>query len=225
MTYLELCQALQREAVFPGNDISDVTGQTGEYLKMTRWVERAWTEIQLERPWDFRWVPFSVSLTSGSRVYDVRSEIGADADDATFTTQPLVLTHPTSGQKKRLELLTYRLFLGYWADKDQTGQSGCPSQASVRPDGQVEFNTALDEDYALSGAYLRAPQVLAANDDEPIMPSAFHQAILYRALKKYAEFEEAGALYQTASYNDSMWSDRMHRELLPKVMLGHTALA
>lgn len=224
-TYLQLCQQLQREAVFPGADMSSVTGQSGEYLKIVRWVERAWTEIQIEKPWNFRWAAFSVALSSGSRVFDVRTLIGSDAADSIATTEPLVLTHPTSGLKRRIQLVDWPLFLRNWADANSRDLEAWPAQCSVRPDGSLEFNQNLDVAYTLAGSYLRKPQVLAANDDEPIMPEAYHQAILYRALKKYAEFEEAGPLLQTASYNDSLWSDRMCRDLLPSVYLGHRPLA
>lgn len=209
----------------PGNDISTTVGQSGEFLKLVRWTQRAWEEIQVEQPWCFRWVPFSQALTASTRVFDLFGASYLNVTGAKLQTDPLVLEHPTTGQKKRMDFLHYRLFLDLFADADTTTVEGWPTSVTQRPDYQIEFDNTLDEAYILTGAYISAPQELTADSDVPDMPEQYHQAILYRALKKYAEFEEAGPLYNTASYNDSMWSDRMQRDLLPVIQLGHAPLA
>lgn len=53
MTYLELCQRMILECAISGT-MTTTVNQTGEFLRVTTWVNQAWIDIQTERQtWDF----------------------------------------------------------------------------------------------------------------------------------------------------------------------------
>lgn len=225
MTFLEICQRVQRESDTPGSLMADVTGQPQDRAQIVTWVQAAWEEIQTEQPWNFRQVAFSQALTASTRVFDLFGASYLNVTGAQLTASPLTLTHPTTGQKRRVELLTHQLFEAYYADAEGVTQEGWPTAVAIAPTGDIEFNLTLDVAYTLSGWYIKAPQALSAATDVPEMAAQYHQAIVYRALRKYAEFDEASVLLQSAIYNDQLWTDRMARDLLPKVLIGGTPLA
>jgi hypothetical protein len=76
MTYLQLLQALHREAGLAGSAPSSVTGTTGMPQKLANWIAAAWIEIQSARKWSFLLTEQDVSLTVGKRDYEVVADLG-----------------------------------------------------------------------------------------------------------------------------------------------------
>ena len=223
MTFLEICNAVLRESDIPGDEMATTAGQIGEKRNVVRWVQNAWDEIYVERLWNFRKVKFSQALTASATTFDL---FGASALNvsAEFTSDPYTLTHPTTGQKRRIELMTQTLFEDLYSDR-LNNVEGWPLAMMHRPDGLLEFDRPLDVAYVLEGWYMKQSDSFSVDSDTPDMPDVYHQAVVYRALKKYAEFEEAGPALQYAMMNDATWSSRMARDLLPKMVIGGSPLA
>lgn len=225
MTYLDLCKLLQQRTGTGGSDLAAVTGLTGAQRRLVTYVAEAWKDIQVaRRDWTFRFNTFSVTLTAGAQSYDMDAAIGAGLAQ---TVQPRVLTIEKSGDtstRKRLSLLDYSYFEDLFGDK--VASSGRPSYVTVEPQNRrVKFDTLLDVNCVFKGTYEKAVQTLAATTDTPTIDAQYHDAIFYKALMKWAEFEEADSVYITARNSYDEWMQRMVNDLTPKVLVGADALA
>lgn len=219
MTFLELCQRVQLESSLGGSSaIAQVQNQTGDLAKIVNWVQAAWRELQSERrEWSFKWQAFTVVLTAGSQDYNLVQLIDNTTPDIQLAEGPLVL-FGTYG-RRRLDRMDFDLFMDRYLNLDAS--SGIPLAVTILPDRQtIRFEVSLETDSSLTGSYYVENQELTVNGDVPIMPVKYHDAIVYGALKKYAEYDEADRIFATASANYDRWHDLMVRDLLPKVLVG-----
>lgn len=225
MDYLALCNKVKSRTGISGSDLTDVTGLTGEHARLVEWVKEAWTEIQAQRrDWSFRWTEFSQSLTAGSQSYNLKTLLAGGEID--LRTGPFLLVkNSDTTQRRRIILLHKDEFDNRF--QNQTLTAGYPLHACLLPDGEtIRFDRTLDVAYTLSGPYYRAVQVFAAKTDTPTgLPVRYHDAIVYRAIKKWAEFEESNDAFLMANRTDMEWMDTMVRDLTPPVLVGANALA
>lgn len=224
MTFLELANKLMQRTATGGSDLTAVTGLTGAQRRLVNYVIEAWTDIQsARRDWGFRWAEFSVTLASGSQVYNLRTAI--NAGEVKLGTYFTIEKQTDSTTRRRISLLDYNYFEDVFGGRP--AQSGSPLYATLQPDGQnIKFDVSLDVNYVLKGKYQRVVQVLAATTDTPTgLPAEYHDAIFYLALMKWAEFEEAGDIYITAKRAYDEWMQRLVNDFLPKVLVGQDGLA
>ena len=202
-TYLQLCADVQRECDVVGTEISAVTNQTGELLRIVNWVKNAWIEIQ-NRHTNWRWMRsrFTVSATASDGVY-----AGTDCTDSRLSATitrfgdwwltddegfPMVRSYLTSAGvagETLLRPLSWQYF--YYLYRRGTQTDGVPAHVSADPQNNLVLGPVPSATYTVSGEYQMSAQVLAANSDEPEMPSRFHQLIVYEAMKMYAGYESA----------------------------------
>jgi len=69
-TYLQLCQALRREAGVQGDGPSSITSQTGIYGNIVAWIDDAWLSIQnLHTTWAFMHGRGDIDIDDDERIY------------------------------------------------------------------------------------------------------------------------------------------------------------
>lgn len=207
--------------------LSTVLNQTGGVGRIVEYVKEAWLEIQASRrDWNFMWDEFSESLTAGSTDYDLNAAI--NGGEIQIGTGPFLLVKNSDTTQRRIILLHDKSYFDdLYARTIGIATASFPTAMTTLPDGEtIRFNVPLDVNYTLSGPYYLAAQVFAADADVPTnLPVRYHGAIFYRALKKWAEFEEAGEIFNTANASDQMWQTVMVNDLAPKVLVGAEALA
>jgi hypothetical protein len=64
-----------------------------------------------------------------------------------------------------------------------TQAEGAPAHISVDPNNNLVLGPIPDAVYTITGEYHRSSQVLAADADEPEMPSEYHMLIVYTAME------------------------------------------
>ena len=72
-----------------------------------------------------------------------------------------------------------------------TQNSGYPAHIAIDPQKNLILGPAPNDIYTVTGDFVRGAQVLSANDDEPDMPSDYHDLIVYEAMQDYGYFESA----------------------------------
>lgn len=222
MNFLQLAQRLQQEAGISGSVIAQVQNQVGDFDRVAFWIRTAWNEIQAERrEWSFKWREYSQLLSAGDRDYDLIAELAASNADIRLGEGPWVVSGDFG--RRRLGILDFKFFQNKYASA--TVSAGVPTEATFLPDQTFRFERELDRDLTLTGDYYVENQNLTANGDVPGMQEKYHLAILYRALRKYAGFDEATEIWRTANAEDMKWAGVMARDLLPKVLVGADALA
>ncbi|MBQ1784633.1 MAG: hypothetical protein II007_13385 [Gammaproteobacteria bacterium] len=211
MNFLQLCQAVVREAGLSGNGPATVVNQTGMLGRIVAWVADAWADIQRERTdWRFLWRVSNAALVIGKQLYTY-ADLGA-ADAARISAIYLI----RDGQRHRLDgcLCDERVAI---LNRTNTGM---PAAFVELPDRTVLFDALPDAAMSVEVEYYRKPQVLAANGDVPLVAEQYHRAIVQRALIAYAAFDEAQTLLQMAGARYEREYGQMVNDLTPQIGMG-----
>ena len=186
MTYLQLLQDLHRECGAAGTSPSSVLNLTGEVARLAGYIRQANMDIQnLWLNWKFLWRQDSRDLTPDNNTLAAPSDMGDglwDMDTFKITPDGDTVAQP--------------LLAAEYEDvkaEDVDTSEGTPWRAVVMPDGSLRFEGTPDAADTFTADYFREPDTteLAENSDEPSIPARFHQAIIGKALMKYAEYEGA----------------------------------
>ena len=87
--------------------------------------------------------------------------------------------------------IDYRSFRQAYQAGTSIDHAGMPQAFSIDTADRLVVWPAPDQDYRISGTYLRSPQVLAADGDVPIVAAQFHNAITWTAVQLFHEVDEA----------------------------------
>ena len=206
MNYLELCQAVVREgAITPGDGKPDtVVDQTGRMRLVVDWVNRANRDIQASRN-DFsfrvRDVDFLVDPDDPIvRMIETHSDIES-LNEMTVSVRnesEVKRIAPTAWEAYRSERLT-----------NSTTTTGLPERYSVDTVGDIHLIPKPTNPCIVRAEVKLSPQTMAADDDESYIPVQFQDAIIYRALMYFYEYDESVNQYETAARHFGLWMERL----------------
>lgn len=194
MNCLELCQDLAREAGMPA--ISSVLNQSGEALRAVNWINKAYRYIiNLNPTWRFLRTEFLIQVQAGNASYSATSlsltQFGEWKPDS-------FRAYAKSVGVADEQLVPWMQDYDRFRDKYQLGalrtMTGRPQIIVEKPDQSLIIWPTPDQEYVMPGEYYKFPGALAANADIPVLPAKFHEAIVWRALMYYGEYEGAGAV-------------------------------
>lgn len=191
-TFLELCQRARYECGLAGDRLpASTVSQTGAMKKLVERTSRAWVEVQASKPsWKFLRHQKTKVLVPTVRQYDIVDDLLiTDLDH--FDRENLYIFEDSTADEKRLVWLDYQSFRRQY----RTHPDGRPTRFVEGLDGVVEFDRTPDLDYTVTMDYVGTPQILAANADEPLCPSTFHDVIVWKSVMMFAGNEEASQLY------------------------------
>lgn len=226
-TFLTLCGDLTDESGAIGTAPSAVTAQTGRQKKCVNWIRRAWEAIQNVSP-DWRWMQGEVSavaLTINDMNYSssdlgISSRFGEWKGDRAapgFTYRPWTIYDNSIGQADESPLteITYEL----WRTKYDRGTHDAqrPTEYAIAPDRTFRLGPKPDIAYRVRGEYRKSIQVLAADADEPEMPSRFHDLIVWRAMMLMANHDESDPIYIRAMREYGPLMLDLQRDQLPAI--------
>lgn len=234
-TFLALCSTLAQESGAVGTAPAAVTGQTGRQAQCVGWIKRAWELIQNDSA-DWAWMQAeitAVALTINDMSYS-GSDLGIASRFACFRGdrytedglyRPWTLYDNSIGQADETELteISYEAWRRSYDRMTHDAQRPC--YYALAPDNTIRFGPKPDIAYRVRGEYRKSIQVLAADADEPELPTRFHDIIVWRAVMLSAQSDEAGDAYQgaLAKYTEMMMA--LQRDQLPEITIGGNALA
>jgi hypothetical protein len=223
MTFLELCQELAREAGISG-DIAAVTGQSGEAQRVVRWIARAYKYVQnLHADWDFLRRPVEFAALLGQATYTAEAagvtEFGRWCFRSAWRCYRTDIGYIDEQPVQRVDYDQFRQHYGYGAARLQTGR---PQVVTVAPDQSLIFWPTPDAAYTVVAEHYRAPHILAANTDVPIFAARYHDAIVYRALMLYGEFEADGTVIAVGQTEAERELNAMEGFYLPGMSMSTT---
>lgn len=209
MTYLELCQLVKEKAGITGNNLSTVTGQSGELKRVCNWVKEAWVDVQEHRDdWDWMRNDFTFNTIAYQSTYDPGASPVSLTDFAKWRDDSFRIYYTASGvgTETLLQQYEYNSFRDYYLLGARKATFARPIALSIKPNRSLVLGLAPNDIFTVSGEYFKTPQILAADGDIPEMPSRFHLLIAYRALIKYGYYESAGEVIQeyTQLYNEML---------------------
>lgn len=222
MTFLELCKRARQEMGISGTGPARVSGQSGESKRIVDWVSSAYDDICLEHMnWKFLRSRFSVQTVAGTEAYlpssctDTKLSIQITADSfgkwvtEKFDTFRIYLTSDGSSTQQNIWPKDYDWFRFTYQMRPPS--NGRPVDFAIRDDGNaILLGPKPNDNYTVVGEYYRVAQPLSSDNSEPLIPERFNMAIVWRAVRSYAGYEEDGGLYQHA---DNMYK-RIHGALL-----------
>ncbi|CAB4158991.1 hypothetical protein UFOVP707_41 [uncultured Caudovirales phage] len=198
MNFLQLCQALRREAGLPGTGPSSVASQTGIYAQVVQWILQADAEIlAMHDDWRFLWRRGVTTLTPGVATYaslpglpfvkhiwrrSVRR--GANSND------PVVRFVPFEHLDR------------------QPAQNASPTIFARAPGREIQVWPTPTLADVLRLDYQALPAPMVNNTDTSEIPEAHRMAIVYRALSYYAVHNEDGG---AAAQAQMMWNIEFHK--------------
>lgn len=225
-TFLQLAQAVARESrTITGVQPVTTVNQTGRLAEIVESVRDAWRELQnLRASWFWLDQEWTGQTVAGTRRYtDGSFSLVRWAAWKTNEDDPLTSYRLANGvsEEQRLLFLPYPI----WRVRHDIGseQEGAPTEWSVSPSGEICLGPTPDDTFVLRGTYRKAPQELVNDGDEPDMPERFHNILVWSALMKIHEYDEAdGAVpYLRCQRQYQMYLDALNRDQMPEIRLGH----
>ncbi|MBQ1761690.1 MAG: hypothetical protein IIZ92_02150 [Aquincola sp.] len=213
MNFLALCKRLAQEAGVAGgaDAITTVAGVTGEARRIVDWCAGAWSEIQGQRHWTFRWEQPTLTLLAGE------STIAAAIPESDYMRGGTWLLQPASAADTWLTFLPWGEFSQVYRRLNTDDNLTC---WTVRPDNTLAFNARVTADASILVERFKAPVQLVNDDDAPAIPAHLHMMIVWRALVLYANFDEAGVQRQTAVDEYTALHSQLCNRYLPSIELG-----
>lgn len=220
-TFLEICQDLRREAGISGTGPSSVTSQTGEMQRVVEWVLMAYRTVQNLHPcWQFLQADFSFSTIANVSTY-TRASIPLD-ELGSWKTDTLMIYLTSDGINGQMDLdyLPWDDFAPTYQRGSTSTQTGKPTLFTVKPDQSLLFWPIPDAVYTIDGEYFKRAQTMTAGTDEPLIPSQFHDVILWRALMYYGAFAAADEKYTHGQNEYGQVLAALEANQLPAFQLG-----
>lgn len=183
-TYLQLVQDLHTAVGAAGIAPTAVTSQTGEALRLVRWIRDADNYVQKKWVnWKFLRQTFTAANTTTAGV----ATLAAPANLSYWDFKTFTIINPGETDRNPLTAIEYDKVKRDILDDSQD----TPWRVIVMPDNSLTFEPVPDDVYTINADYYDRPTLLAANADISLIPEQFHQVILGRAMILYANFENA----------------------------------
>ena len=206
MTYLELCVRVREESGVSGTGPASTINQIGVLAKIVGWVRDADLDIKrFKNDWKFLWRRTQSALVLGQQSYTAIDLSLSDLKDLSrfwVNDQPVRIVNWDE-----------------WVDRYEpqgTGQ-GMPQVVTIAPDDSFMFYPVPDSAYSTRVDYFKMPVALSGDSDVSVIPTAYHDCIVQKALIYYGRFEEDQALIQLATMQYEQKLSELCRDFLPKM--------
>lgn len=215
MTFLQLCQRMILECAISGT-MTTTVGATGEFLRVTTWINQAWIDIQTERQtWNFMRSSqlngggVSFATVSGQAIYPLGLGAGtvgvAETDFDSWVVRSFRDQTTTSGVQDQFPLawLSYDAWRDAYAMGALQTVTTRPVAIAVGPKNEICVGPFPTSTYTLTGDFYRAPAQMTADADVPLnLPAQYQMAIVWRAMRDaYGQYEAAPEVLSRATSN------------------------
>lgn len=183
MNFLALVNELHQEASVAGTGLATVDNVTGENARLVLWIQRAHETIQNKY---FDW-----KFLSKDSTFNTQTNTNIIQPPSDISIWDIKRLFDSNGSK--VEFIYYSA-LG--EDSIDPTVLGKPTRFIIKNDNTLLADPYPDAIYTFSYDYFRAPLVLAADTDVPLIPEQYHRAIVGLALMYYGNYESAPELKQ-----------------------------
>lgn len=215
MTFLELCQKLVRRAGISGT-LASVSNQVGELGRVVDWVAEAYEFIQAKHPdWEFLRADVSFTTSIGKTTYTPTEAQQTKFGEWRFTRRwRAYKTAQGFADEQPITFMPYEAFRDTYMFGSNRLQVGRPQLVTESPNQSLIFWPTPDDAYTIVGEQYRAPDIMAANADTPIFAARFQNAIVYRALMFYGEYEGDPSTFTTGQTEFARYLSMLENQYL-----------
>ena len=233
-TFLQLVQRMVTECGAsgagsnPANPASTV-GLTGEYARISNWINSAWLDIQrLHQDWDWMRSSATCNTVTSQANYPLSSFFDINGNSGLTNFGQWIRI--TGRNYVTAEGLLSEVFMDYmnydeWRDNYYYGAlrltQSRPIVWSILPsDHSIMLGPVPLVGYTFEVDYFTTPTVMVNDSDFPAMPSQYQMAIIYGAMRMYGRYEQDDQLVadNTMEYNRIM--RQMAADRLPPMGMG-----
>lgn len=211
MNYLALGTRLIQECGISGT-MSTTANQTGEFLRVTSWINSAWNELQTKHD-DWEFLRSSVLLgggagcsfttVSGQAVYPLGAGAGTAGVSAAVFGKWDLNSFRCNTTTVGFADETYLDPIGYdeWRNSYMYGAMRSvttrPVVISKAPTQGLCLGPPPNALYTVTGDFFIQPTQMVNDTDLPTgLPTQFHMAIVYKGMQMYAGYEAASEVFQ-----------------------------
>lgn len=216
MNWLQLAQAVKREAALSGGGPVAYSTASGDDARIFQWVNWAARDITLSRE-DWRWRRGAATLASTTAKANAYSAFGL-TDFASWKPDSRFY-HPSAyrvsdgiASEKPLMWLAYE-------DYRRQFLTGAPATGAVQywsisPAEEFLIGPEPDGAHFVRADYVKDYTDLSADASTPTIPTRFHMLIVWKALMEYGGFDAATEVFQRAQLNYlQMWPQLVQSQL------------
>lgn len=208
MNLLQLAQKVHSKVGAAGTAPSSVVNARGEWKRIVQAVIDGDLEIQeLWENWKFLRNEFSETCTASTAT--LAAPTGIKFWD--FDTFKIREAGDAAGDEYPIEVVEYDEIKGEVLDNSED----VPSRVIVMPDNSLKFEPVPDAAHRILADYYVHPTAMSGNSDTSAIPSAYHDVIVGRAIRKYANFEGAQEIGGEAMDLEAIWLPRLENNQLP----------
>lgn len=221
MNFLEIVKDVRRLIGVQGEGPTLVESAVGVELVICDSVKYAFVDIQNLRQ-DFRFLDETKTFNTqvGKDNYTL-AEIFNTVPEPQFRSYQKDTFRITAGTKRILYYRDYREQELRYLNSTQTE---VPSEFSIGPHNDITLKAIPNGVYAVAFRYYRSPQVLTASTDIPILPTAFHRLITYKALERMAVYLGQPEIFRAYAIETAKMSGQLMRDQVPKQRFSTGAL-
>ncbi len=188
MNYLQLCQAVIDEVGLSGQ-ISSVANQVGDFSRIVRFVRVSCQQIEGKWiNWRFLFGTYTFETIEAINTYPAPEGLNIRQ----WELQNAFL------DDLRIEANYFDDRLNYTKDLNAENYESRPIRLIIEANNTIRTIGIPDKTYNVSIDYYRKATVLQNNTDLPAIPAQFHDIIVYEAVRRYANYDEAAELKQQA---------------------------
>lgn len=196
--------------------MTTTVNQSGEFLRVTTWINQAWVDIQTERQtWSFMRSSqlngggVSFATIAGQAIYPLGTGAGTVGVATTSFDSWIPRTFrdqtTTVGVNDQIPLawISYDAWRDGYSMGAQQSVTTRPVAIAVGPNNEICVGPWPTATYTLTGDYYRAPAQMTLDAATPTnLPAQYHMMIVWRAMRDaYGQYEAAPEVMARATSN------------------------
>lgn len=205
LDFIGLIKRLRDEAKLSG-DAESLDSLDERFTSFPQLINGAYSEILNEHRWMFAWQELEVTLVGD--VYAFPDGVGDFRRELLFV------------NGRALDEVDFTV-----ARRGGVPKVGATQFYAIRPNGDLVFYPSPDTGSLMNIEVWRKDHELVEAEDEPIIPPAWRDTIIWRALLNYSVSDEAGSLYQVAKAKDAERMRAMYNRFTEPVRLVRRPIA
>lgn len=229
MNLLEIVNRIKSESGRSGGDLASFAAGNRDDLRLVAAARSAWLWLENDREWS--WQRKSIldgAVVDAQAAYTAVELKPAATDFRSWwpeSREYRLTIYPSGNQAATVELrfMPYERFRQSLLVGAQT--PGAPQHWSISPEGKMLLGPAPLGAWVLQADYRASPTTLADEAAVPVLPTHYHEIIVWRALMEAASLDAASEVYDRAVKNFSAMHGDLKRDHGPAWSIGMTPLA
>lgn len=215
-TFLELAQATRAISGMQGTGPTTVSNAQGIEAVIVRFVRDAYVDIQNLRE-DFKFLEGSQQFSTqiNTDTYAYLSIFGTPTPSIKKYNYDSFIITDSSGMKSYMQYVDRDQLEAFYLNESGTD---IPQYFTEDPStGSLTLKPTSNGTYTVNFRYQKNPEILTIDSQIPLLPSAFHNLITYKAVEKLSVYLGSPQIYKAYAVEAAKMAAQLMRSELPKM--------